>query len=84
LDAAPTTAGDEMTPAEQKAKRDAVHHQRMVSPKQLQRMASGRVESRISDYPTPHEEARRQGVIRRAIEDRMLAKALGLDYTEVA
>lgn len=65
-----------------KADRDKLHHYLIVSPRQQQRMARGYTETLPSEMMTVAERDRRAGMVRRAIEDRMLAKSLGLDYAD--
>lgn len=70
-----------LTPREQKAVRDAIHTRNSLSDRQAKRMASGRTESEAGEYAAPINPG--AGVVRRAIEDRKLAKSLGLDPREV-
>lgn len=70
-----------LTPREQKAVRDAIHTRNSLSDRQARRMASGRTESEVGEYAAPINPG--AGVVRRAIEDRKLARSLGLDPREV-
>jgi hypothetical protein len=67
-----------LTPAQIKAQRDLIHTRETMSPKQAARMREGRTESRLDDYMTVSPISKHAGEVRRAIEDRMLAKSLGL------
>ena len=55
------------------------HVSMTISDRQIARVKSGALESRPGDYQTPSEAARRQGIARRLIEDRQVARELGLD-----
>ena len=70
-----------LTPLQIKSQRDLIHQKYTLSPRQAQRMASGRTESEVGEYASPINPG--AGVVRRAIEDRKLAKSLGLDPREV-
>jgi hypothetical protein len=70
-----------LTPLQIKSQRDLIHQKHTLSPRQAQRMASGRTESEVGEYASPINPG--AGVVRRAIEDRKLAKSLGLDPREV-
>ncbi len=49
-----------------------------VTPRQMARIAAGKKESDPSEYQTGSPAQRRQGEVRRALEDRQMLKELGL------
>lgn len=63
-----------------KALRSLMHHNSTVTDRQLKRMATGRGESRLTDYDQPHVKSKQQGVTRRAIEDMMMERELERKY----
>ena len=70
-----------LSAAQIKSQHDLIHQKHTLSPRQAQRMASGRTESEVGEYASPINPG--AGVVRRAIEDRKLARSLGLDPREV-
>ncbi len=50
-----------------------------MTDRQAARVRSGNLESQPSDYQQPTVEGRRLGVARRALEDRRVARELGID-----
>ena len=70
-----------LSAAQIKSQRDLIHSRNTMSTRQAQRMASGRTESEAGEYASPINPG--AGVVRRAIEDRKLARSLGLDPREV-
>ena len=76
-----TRPKSKLSAAQIKSQRDLIHTRNTISDRQARRMASGRTESEAGEYAAPINP--NAGVVRRRIEDRMIAKALGIDPREV-
>lgn len=78
--------GIEMSNLDKVKKSTRIRHSRIhasvvMSPLQAKRVAAGgSLEGKPEDYWTPAQQALRAKIIRRKIEDRKIAKELGLDY----
>lgn len=70
------------TLAQQRAKR-MLHQNVTMTDRQAARVASGNKLSTPSDYRVPRQDEIDAGRVRKAIEDRNLARALGLDWREL-
>lgn len=70
------------TLAQQRAKRQ-LHASVTMTERQAKRVASGNKLSQPSDYRVPRQDEIAMAQARKAIEDRNLARALGLDWREV-
>ena len=70
-----------LSAAQIKSQLDLIHQKHTLGERQAKREAAGRNESEVGEYASPINPG--AGRVRRAIEDRKLAKSLGLDPREV-